>query len=757
MEQSIFTYCYKRYDETGGGWGFYSYSKGMEKYFEENPELKKIAGGFSYEAPHNNEVWLNLNITDYDKDIENERLAIEQYHPEKFAYRSVDINGRQLAVFTYARNLGREITAENRPSNKVIYTLAGELSETEDYPCFYCGVKSFEGMTRKFFKQSNREQLAPVLPSVKAETGGIITREKIHDFLNEDSGREEILIKLFYSLIKERTEKKRPILICDQKENIIYWISALTLLFPKKTAEKIFFSTYDFLGNNIGEAEFPENIQICGVYSPTINDSEESEATNYDISKLEKNEDIVIFDFECGIFPEVQTDEFEEVIRSFCRGDENPLIEYEKYISESTGYNDFDESYTKFYPAGSIRTELFEYYKSDVQKQMFEECYPFLFDLNSKSDELESAVKITRFAFGLGLISKQNIFDDIFTFSVERIKDSSEDFSRLQILEPVQLLTGYTINKTLKTIINQHKEEWINYIVSSGNISNEKVIYILSLFDPYNQDEYEIIAKLSERLYETDELSGAIEKWLEDKFNTSNPEKKPSEFLKILDLSKGSGDCIKKAVKYFLIWEREYKHKFLKLIDSSLSAGVFLNELEKILWKSSQPFFNVYEILNCLIEYKNSYSGEWYNNFFNRLSETSVSEQKPVMEKLLQNPGYSYSQKHAQIIRNIFYKYDFETAEDLAVFSYILCCKISMVNGFEYPLRWIKDSVKQNEYSKREWKKAVEAVPDFNYPVGIEKEVKKVLSERILSLLESDKDENSEKKNIIKNLFKKKK
>ena len=137
MEQSVFTYCYKRFDEPGGGWGFYSYSNGMEKIFASNPKIKEMAGSDGYEIPRNRDVWLIPKMSDLEKDLEQERVSIETYHPERFAYTNIG----DLSVFVHGKNLGRETVNRSRPANKLVYTLAGSVSEVSEYPCFYYGNK----------------------------------------------------------------------------------------------------------------------------------------------------------------------------------------------------------------------------------------------------------------------------------------------------------------------------------------------------------------------------------------------------------------------------------------------------------------------------------------------------------------------------------------------------------------------------------------------------------------------------------------
>lgn len=758
MEQSIFTYCYKRYGETGGGWGFYSYSDGMKAYFEQEESLEKIAGSAGYELAQNRDVWLIRQITNYNEDIECERLAIERYHPEKFAYRMFDVKGKDTAVFTFGRNLGREIMNESRPANKLIYTLAGNVAEVEDYPCFYYGNSDFHKMTRTFFKQSNSDMLAPMLSSIKVKVSDSITRQKIHDFLMAEPEREDLLVNLFYALIDERSGKQRPILICDRKDNIVYWIAAVTLLFPLEIAMKIFFTTYDFLGTNIGVAEIPYNIHLCGVYSPTINDAPEAEATNYDIGKLENNENIVLFDLECGIFPKIQKDSFEYVIHAFCKGDEKPLMAFHQYLSENINYRDFDRTYTMFCPMAHEKNELFQYYNTEVQKRMFSDKYPFLFDVNASTDEINNAVQLTQLAFDKGIVTKKQLFDDIYRFAAESLRNPSDDFTRLKRLDPIIKLTGHTADNLVKAIINQNLDKWIEYFVLQNGISINKLICILNLFSTYNSAEMPVVQKLCERLQKSPEgtiaVSDFVERQLIDEFGMCSPQSNPTMLLMLLDLENDASVHIQRIINCYVDWNSEYRRQALPLLESCYIADGFFRNLESNLWNCHEPFEGVYETLNFLIKLDSRFAGEWYNHFFYELCNTSVYKQKLIMDKVLINPIYGYGAKFDQIIQSILYGYDFQTAEELADFSYILCCKIAMAGGTEYPILWINDSLKRLEHTRKVWKRAVEATPYHNFPAKVEEEIKRTLICEINDLMETEKSAKKEEKNsLIKKLF----
>ena len=328
MEQSIYTYCFKDYDSGNRGWGFYSFSDGMAAYFHRAPELQTMADGRNYCVPSNSEVWKVNPITDYDRDIVQEAQSIAQYHPQRFSYQKLEISHEETAVFVFGKNLGREIVSEGRAGNKLVYTLVGSMREVLDYPCFYGDNAFFQNkLTRSYFVNGNRDSRAAALPPVSLIAGKRVTRESVHAFLQADPNRTEYLASLFYALLQERSGGNRPILICDKKENIIFWIAAVTLLFPLEIAKNISFNTYDGLGET-SVPQIPAQMALCGVYSPTVNGAPESHATNYDAGAFQNRKDVVLFDLECLLLPTIKTDAFLPVIRAFCQGDEKLLQEY---------------------------------------------------------------------------------------------------------------------------------------------------------------------------------------------------------------------------------------------------------------------------------------------------------------------------------------------------------------------------------------------------------------------------------------------
>ena len=733
MEHSIYTYCYKRYGETGGGWGYYSYSDGMKRLFDHSNVLREFAGAAGYELAKNRDTWLTLQMTDYEKDIENERILIERYQPEKFAYQKIEIDGKETAVFTYARNLGREIIAENRAANKLVYTLAGDSSEVQDYPCFYYGNPYFQTLTRAYFKESDQTSCATPLQSVEIKNYKSITKETVHNFLSAEPERPDVLVNLFYTLIQEHSGRKRPIIICDQKDNIPLWIAAVVLLFPKEIAKEIFFSTYEFLGSEIGAIQIPEAFHLVGVYSPTVNGAPEAESTNYDISLLENNDEIVIFDLECGILPSVQKDGFAGLIYDFCKGNEKSLREYQQYIMNATNYRDFGTQYTAFYPTDKQKTELFPYYTKEVQQVMFDESYPLLFDAQTIEVDLNAAMYLVKQALQAEIISKSVIEEDVEAFAHSTLVYPTDDFMHLRKLEPIIQLLEKDVRCVVKEQIVKNSAE-VASMLSKPSVTLEKLTYLISLFDPYQPGELQWIGQICNKMCECVEgkkiVTTHVENWIETGFNKNRPMYTPMLILSLLDLAKND-ECISSVAIYSQTWEQQYQLEAFKHFEQSSYAVSFFRTLMHQLWNGTDPYTDVYHTALLLSTINSRLAAEWKQQWMYQLKMTDITNRKRIVERCMLNPEYRYNIEMEQQIQQIFQSYSFRDMDEIAQFAYVFCFRKEVPANKEYPVEWVATAISRYGYQKKAWKKAVDSVPGMNIPKQMDSIIRRRLMDDI--------------------------
>lgn len=278
------------------------------------------------------------------------------------------------------------------------------------------------------------------------------------------------------------------------------WIAACTLLFPSFIAKKISFSTYESLGTDQNNVEIPTEFNICGVYSPTVNDAPEGKATNYDVQKFEKNDDIILFDLECGIYPHPLTDSFEKVIRAFCNGNDDALMKFFEHIENETVYRDFGREYSKLYNVAPDDEELYRLYTRDIKTAVFNEVYPHLFDESINIASKQTAINITSMAYEEKIVDKKQFLDDFFSFAANDLKSTSADFSVLKSIEPAFLIVGYTTEKLLKSIIDQNPEKWIDYLTMQSGISDNKLIELLKIYDLFVNADLVIAKKILDKL-----------------------------------------------------------------------------------------------------------------------------------------------------------------------------------------------------------------------------------------------------------------
>ena len=192
--------------------------------------------------------------------------------PVSYTYRYKDGS----CAATRSAYLGRdEFSAADHISHSILFS-SGDINV---YPCELIGSPSFI--------------VAPAQDAVQSETGvgytgapvltpgTAVTVNKVMKFLSQP-GNFDVFRNMLWSLI-HKDELKRRIVICDEQENIILWISALNYALPLSYAKKISFSTYSYDPANAGT-------DICGAVS---------KCTAYD-RRLSENDGFFVFDLTSG-------------------------------------------------------------------------------------------------------------------------------------------------------------------------------------------------------------------------------------------------------------------------------------------------------------------------------------------------------------------------------------------------------------------------------------------------------------------------
>ena len=350
IEQSIYTCVRARRDTGTTGFGYYSFTKGFEALSQASQDVKR--GSVTYAPPRNQELWWSTADEESVRDTEEE-AAIRQHHPETFSYQPVQIGGAEKAVFSYGRNLGRDI-GKSRPGNILVNLLAADSSDISGYPFSYYGCPELfvPYDTNYFCKQA---EIAPLLPQPARMTKALpFTTEDVIRFINEGD-RLDLLCSMFQYVLDhgDETQETRQLMVCDRKENMIYWIAALSLLLPEELAKQFSFTTYSFLASRPDQVSpVYEPVMFCGVYTPSVNgDEADDRATNYDYPTEAARSDAALFDFEKESFADngMRSDQFQALIEASFDNDLQQLRDYQKFLMEKTTYRKLDNDYLRGY------------------------------------------------------------------------------------------------------------------------------------------------------------------------------------------------------------------------------------------------------------------------------------------------------------------------------------------------------------------------------------------------------------------------
>ena len=372
IEQAIYTHTKVRRDTRSTGFGYYSLTPGMEQLLAEDKRL--AAASMNYLSPRNSEIWWEQEEQDETKRDELEAERINGHHPVSFAYRLFGTEEKRIAALTFGRNLGRDLSPLTRDGNILVNTLASDPDELGAYPYEYYGSTAlFLSFGRDFFLNAGDEP-APDLPYPEdIPLGNAPDEDAVAGFLAEDERLTQLRAMLGALMKINDGGTLKRIMICDSKENIIYWIAALSIVYPKESAKKLTFSTYSFLGGNPDDfSPVYDDVMVCGVYTPTVNgDPASKRATIYDPSHGQKNHETALFDFEQGIFPEAEDEHpyFGVFIESAFETDLRLLDGYRRYITENSSCRSLGSAYAKgygYYTIIRLRNEYSLRYISDA-------------------------------------------------------------------------------------------------------------------------------------------------------------------------------------------------------------------------------------------------------------------------------------------------------------------------------------------------------------------------------------------------------
>ena len=309
MEQLIYTSCRTGINNSGSGFQVYSHSPGMSSDMVLNAQryICRYKEPFSLPAKPTPE-------------------QIEQLFPRAFKFMPLD--GEHLCVCGSAYT-GRDYMGDGgRFGNFISHVICFKNEDFDGYPISLCESELFERDLPEECK--NSPDVPQMLCQIDAQTVNARANESmsfdsVREFINGEDGRIEYLKMLDAALLEsERTGKR--IIICDERQNIPYWIAAVTMSFSQKTSMSIYFSTYEYDPDSSDAA-------ICGVYP---------EGTGYELKNAKASGLYYVFDFICGDFPEIDTDkEFLELVQAGFEFSADSLLAFFEF-SDGIGLNKAD-------------------------------------------------------------------------------------------------------------------------------------------------------------------------------------------------------------------------------------------------------------------------------------------------------------------------------------------------------------------------------------------------------------------------------
>ncbi len=254
LHQIIYTSCMRGIQGVNDGQQVFSYDKGFQA-------VEQVKGFFAYQQPA-----LPSGVA------MSEELALTM--PRSFIYRNIDSGQTAFALTSY---LGRDyMGSSGRFGNFLSHVVTADVTEVKKYPCEYFDSP----MLRKamVFEEVNNPSPPEHLPSPELAVGDVVSEETVIEFLAVE-GRMSIFLDMLYALYSFQEAKKR-LVICDTRENIIFWIAALEYCLPLEQARTIPFSTYVFDPSL-------SNCQICGVEPKGTRFNQEVEGQHFTFNILE--------------------------------------------------------------------------------------------------------------------------------------------------------------------------------------------------------------------------------------------------------------------------------------------------------------------------------------------------------------------------------------------------------------------------------------------------------------------------------------
>ena len=122
---------------------------------------------------------------------------------------------------------------------------------------------------------------------------------------------------------------------------------------------------------------------------------------------------------------------------------------------------------------------------------MLHAVYPSkLFSASLSDAELQDAIVVLRSSLKNGLLSREQLLNEIWRYAADALKDAEDDFQHLIQLEAVCQLVGYSTETIIRMYFCQKPKQWCEYFASMKKCSENKLILLLKLLDLSRPEEH---------------------------------------------------------------------------------------------------------------------------------------------------------------------------------------------------------------------------------------------------------------------------
>lgn len=290
------------------------------------------------------------NVNVFADEIMNE-------HPKKFAYWIEEIGGVTKACFSYGKNMGMDWTG-TRPNPIYAAATIADISDVRNYPVSYSASPSIACDVRRseFYPDNGVSPTPHILSnitSMDADDANIVLQHTaafspiemvdIQKFLAWDN-RMDSLKGMLTALMKFKDGNEQcRVMVADKKENTIYWIAAISYVFPLENVLKFSFSTYE-------SSDF--SYDFNGIFRCRINNIEDDnyEPTSYDFNRCCVTH--AVFDFQEGYNSDkiaLDDSPFFIMLERAYSMNLARLDEYKNFVVKYTKYRELNSKYMDGY------------------------------------------------------------------------------------------------------------------------------------------------------------------------------------------------------------------------------------------------------------------------------------------------------------------------------------------------------------------------------------------------------------------------